>query len=224
MLLAYVVDQLVRSVNAAVYTQSSKWDGAYIEVLLPQVKAEAQGIAYNGSRARAGNKMISPQWVLPVDVVINAAIQNQDAEYLIAQVPSFIRINQKTDGLVYCGGANIAVNFHRCYTVTEIDDLKRRSFLQGGEIVYIPVGKYVRFYGDKALKSFQVNIVPTDPLTVPGFNPLTDDYPIDPDTLSIMKDLFIQRARIEMGMPADVVNDNAQTNELGVIKNNLNVR
>lgn len=221
MLVMNLVDELIASVNAAVVTQGSKWDGAYVLELLPQIKAEAQSISYNGSRAKGRNASVHPMWLMIYDATIIGNQQDSSWEYVVAQIPNFIRINENTDGLVYCGGANIAVNFHRQQTVSEISDLKNRGFLKGKEICYVVIGSETRFYGNKALKSFQAHIVPASPFDIPTYKPLQHDYPVDPDTIAIMKDLFIQRAMREAGMVTDKVLTGEPTNEQGALKSNI---
>lgn len=227
MIVMKLVDEMIAAVNGAVVTLGTKWGGQYVLELMPQIKAEAQSIAYNGGYyanglKRAANKSIHPDWLLTTSITIQGNVQINGAEFLIAQLPGgFIRINEKRHGIIYCGSANISADFHIQQTVTEIEDLKNRGFLKGKEICVVPVGSYLRFYGNKALKSLEVQIVPSDPLQFPGFNPLTDDYPVDPDTISIMKDLFVFRAMKEAGMVTDKVDDNSQTNEQAAIKQNI---
>lgn len=221
MFVKQVVDELIRAANAAVNTIGTKWDGEYVLGLLPQLKSEAIISAYNGDRHTAGNKMIAPQWVLPYTINIIGNEQNPNVNYVEASMPSFVRINQVTDGVIYMGSASPPYNFYRAFTQTEVSGLLKRGFGKGKEIIWLPVGQKVRFYGNTNLKIVESHIIPVDPFDLPGFNPYTSEYPIDPQVLGIMKDLFIVKARAEMGMTADVVDDKAQTNELTNIKGNI---
>jgi len=230
MLVMNLVDMLIASCNAAVVTQGGKFDGAYIMELLPQLKSEAQGISYNGGYyanglRRAANPSIDTSWKMIVPVTIQSTIQIGTNEFLIAKLPGgFIRINSRTHGINYCGAANISANFHILQSVSEVEDYKNRGFLKGKEICVVPVGAYLRFYGNKALKNLEVHTVPHNPLEIPGFNPLTDEYPLDDDTISILKDLFVFRAMKEAGMITDKINDGAQTNEQGNLKTNIRTK
>jgi hypothetical protein len=220
MITSYIIDELIRSVNAATNTSNGKWDSEYVEALLPQLRAEAIIISYNGSRTQAANKTITGQWLQTLDFAISASEQDKNAEYLVIDIPSTIRINDKTDGLVYVGNANEAITFKRAYTKTEVAYLKQRGFLRGKEIVYVYTGNKLEIYGNKILKSFQIQGIFTNPLEIAGFNWYTDEYPIDEATLAIMKDLFIQRARMEMGLAQDTVADGADTLSVNPIKAN----
>jgi hypothetical protein len=220
MITSYIIDELIRSVNAATNTSNGKWDSEYVEALLPQLRAEAIIISYNGSRTQAANKTITGQWLQTLDFAISASEQDKNAEYLVIDIPSTIRINDKTDGLVYVGNTNEAITFKRAYTKTEVAYLKQRGFLRGKEIVYVYTGNKLEIYGNKILKSFQIQGIFTNPLEIAGFNWYTDEYPIDEATLAIMKDLFIQRARMEMGLAQDTVADGADTLSVNPIKAN----
>lgn len=220
MITSYIIDELIRSVNAATNTSNGKWDSEYVEALLPQLRAEAIIISYNGSRTQAANKTITGQWLQTLDFAISASEQDKNAEYLVIDIPSTIRINDKTDGLVYVGNANEAITFKRAYTKTEVAYLKQRGFLRGKEIVYVYTSNKLEIYGNKILKSFQIQGIFTNPLEIAGFNWYTDEYPIDEATLAIMKDLFIQRARMEMGLAQDTVADGADTLSVNPIKAN----
>ncbi len=220
MITSYIIDELIRSVNAATNTSNGKWDSEYVEALLPQLRAEAIVISYNGGRTQAANKTITGQWLQTLEFTISANEQDKNAEYLVIDIPSIIRINDKTDGLVYVGNANEAITFKRAYTKTEVAYLKQRGFLRGKEIVYVYTGNKLEIYGNKILKSFQIQGIFTNPLEIAGFNWYTDEYPIDEATLAIMKDLFIQRARMEMGLAQDTVADGADTLSVNPIKAN----
>lgn len=211
MITSYLVDELIRSVNAATNTSNGRWDSEYVEALLPQLRAEAIIISYNGSRSQAANKTISGQWLQTIDLTIASNEQDNASEYLVVDIPSTIRINDKTDGLVYVGNAEQAITFKRAYTKTEVAYLKQRGFLKGKEVVYIYTGNKLEIYGNKVLKGFQIQGIFTNPLEVGNFNWYTDEYPVDEATIAIMKDLFIQRARMEMGIPQDTVADGADT-------------
>lgn len=221
MIATYIVDQLIRAVNAAINTTNGKWDNEYVYNLLPQLRAEAIVISYNGSRSYAANRTISPSWLQQANITIPLNTQNADAEYLVVDVPKIIRINDKVDGFVYVGSADLALDFKRSYTKSEISYLKQRGFLKGKEIIYIGVGKTLEIYGNKSLKSFQIQGVFSDPTEISGFNPLEDDYPIDEHTLGIMKDLFVSKERAAMAMPQEVVADAADTNSIRQVKSNI---
>lgn len=221
MIVTYIVDELIRAVNAAVNTANGKWDNEYVYNLLPQLRAEAILNTYNGSRTLAANKTISPSWLQTVTITIDQSQQTQTAEYLTVQVPKIIRINDKVDGFVYVGDLDKAIDFKRAYTKSEVSYLKQRGFLRGKEIIYIGVGSNLEIYGNKSLKSFQIQGVFSDPTTIYGYNPLTDDYPVDEQTLSVMKDLFLARVRTELATTTDTVADGADTMSIRPIKSNI---
>jgi hypothetical protein len=221
MIVTYIVDELIRAVNAAINTSNGKWDNEYVYNLLPQLRAEAIIISYNGSRNYAANRTISPSWLQQVDITIEPTEQDTKREYIVVQVPKVIRINDKTDGFVYVGNDDLAIDFKRAYTKSEISYLKQRGFLRGKEIIYIGVGNVFEIYGNKSLKSFQIQGVFTDPTMINSYNPLQDDYPIDEATLAIMKDLFVSKARAEMAMPQEIVADAADTNSVRQVKSNI---
>lgn len=216
-----VTDKLMRAVNGAVSGLGSKWDSEYIESLLPQVRSTAVSLAYNGSRTQAANKMISGDWLQTLNVTIPLNLQNKQANYLTVSVPPLVRINDRTNGAVYVGNTLSAITFIQAFSKSEVADLAMRGFLQGGEIVYLITGSNFEIYGDMSLKGFQIQGVFQDPLDITGFNPYTDNYPIDVQTFDIMKDLFVAKARVEMGTTSDQISDDAQTAELGVLKNNI---
>ena len=221
MLTAEVVDILIRSVNAAVNTSMGKFDNEYVLELLPQLRAEAISLIYNGSRSQGANKTISGQWLQTITLSIAGSEQSDAAEYLVVDIPPTVRINDKTDGLVYVGRLDEAVDFKRAFTKTEVAYLKQRGFLKGKEVVFIYTGNKLEIYGNKILKSFQVQGVFSDPIEIDGFNWYTSQYPVDDATLAVMKDLFIQRARLEVSQVQETVADGADTLGVRTIKANL---
>lgn len=220
MLTAVVIDELIRSVQGAVNTANGRFDSEYVQALLPQLRAEAIVISYNGSRSQAANRTIAGQWLQTIKVTIPSNQQGNSNEFLQVEIPRIIRINDRTDGLVYVGNDDTAVNFSRAYTKTEVADLKKRGFLKGKEIVYIYTGNNLEIYGNKILKDLEIQGVFSDPTEISGFNWYESDYPVDEYTLAIMKDLFMQRARIEMGVPVDTVADGQDTMSVNPIKAN----
>ena len=216
-----VVDECLRAVNGAVSGLGSKWDAEYIDFLLPQVRSEAISESYNGSRMRAANKTISGDWVQNLDITIPLNNQIAQAKYLRVEVPDVVRINNHTNGAIFVGDPNDAFNFTQAFTKAEVSDLLARGFGQGGEIIFLINGKYWELYGNKSLKSFTVSGIFQQPLDVAGFNPYTDKYPIDVQTMSIIKDLFIMKAKAEMAVVGDLISDDAQTTEMASLKNNI---
>ena len=220
MLTAVVIDELIRSVQGAVNTANGRFDSEYVQSLLPQLRAEAIVVAYNGSRSQAANRTIAGQWLQTIKVTIPSNQQGSNNEFLQVEIPPIIRINDRTDGLVYVGNDDTAVSFARAYTKTEVADLKRRGFLRGREIVYIYTGNKLEIYGNKILKDLQIQGVFSNPTEIEGFNWYESEYPVDDYTLAIMKDLFLQRARIEMGVPTDTVADGQDTLSVNPLKAN----
>lgn len=101
----------------------------------------------------------------------------------------------------------------------------RYSLTKSNKLTWENVNGHIVIHGNKHIPLILIEGVFYDPLKVSElaycdedsgkacFNPLTDDFPIDPDLIEPMRKLIIDKERVLLQMPDDVLNDaNSNTN------------
>jgi len=226
MKLIEVKEQLITLINAGSPTIDMKYHDRQVEAMIPSLRQEAILVRYNGGIVNgiktAGSYRINGAWVQKFSVTIDASIQENDLEYLRVITAAPIMINSNVSGDVYVGKNKSTNQFKVCQTRDELQTLKTRGFVDNGKniIVLFSDGEY-EIYGDKMLKNFYRESVLANPVDKPGFNLVTDEYPVSEDLLLIMADIYKQKMGIAIQQTKDPVIDQTVTSERGNVKANL---
>jgi len=201
-------EQLISAVNAASPSITQKWNPLQIEALLPTLRNRAFEIIYNGNRERGMSQRIDGSWVQKFPVTINPSIQDTALEYLIAELPAPVPISTRLNGFVYVGANKKTSRFFQAQSRDEIATLKERGFINNGKhIVFMYSEDTMEIYGNKALRDFYVEAILSDPTQKPGYDMELDDYPISPNVLDIMIEVFKKEYAIAIQQPKDTVAD-----------------
>jgi hypothetical protein len=220
MILREIADTLIRSVSGGTNGLDNKYEPEYVEGLIPALRSEAMLISYYGNRSRAASRRIDYAWYQEMTIEVNK-VDNNTKDYITFTAPKTVSLGRLVDGFVYVGQVDSSVEFSRMLNRSDIAMTKARGMLNGESIAYIWQAPNLEVYGNNALEEINVRGVFADPMEVTGFNPEVNDYPITEDLLLIMTDLFKANQNINIQKPSDQVLDGAQTQEKGVINNNL---
>ena len=218
-----ITQRLMASINGGKISTDVPYDFDYIMKLLPQLREDAIIITYNGSRTRAANSTISPDWLQSKTYTIDNSIQDTDLDYLlISNAMSIVRINDSVDGWVYQGMTDKAQTFLKANSINQISDWKRNNIIGNGKrIGCLRVGDEIRLYGNKSLSEFTEQCVYQNPDEMSGWNYQTSKYPVNEGLLVVMEELIQLKSRIWGNFIKDNVADATPTQQLPIVKNDL---
>lgn len=221
MLLEDITERIVRACQGGKAKDETEIDFAYVESKVPKWRQAAISILYNGSREQAANSFISPDWYQTVTISIPSGQSNNSKSYITATVPSVIRINNNTDGLVFVGDNDDTVNFIRISSPSYASDLMSRGDLSEDVIGFIVLGSDIRFYGNKQLETFTIQAILSNPLDDTNFDIDNDPYPVSEDVISVMERIAMQELLQEQNIPEDLINDGVDTKDRRINKVNI---
>ena len=211
MKLHLITDRLIRSVSSGQNSFDSKYGPEYVSAMVPSLAGQAYIIFYNGSKTMAASKRISGDWTWPHSITLDPAIQVANSDFLRFALPSPpVRINNRTNGLVYCGQKDVSIQFKEAFNRGDIANLKQRGFLGNQkQIAYIIKSNFIDVFGNPLLKEIDIDIVPQNILAYTSFDRFNDEYPISEDGIAIMELLFQQSQGINLGTKPDQILNNS---------------
>lgn len=222
MLLAEVVDQIIRKVSYGLNTDDSKFNRRAIEDQCHPWRVDAIGMSYNGSRTRPGNKLLHPDLFQQESLTLDPSIQVAGADFVLFTGAMPADINGRTNGLVFVGEKLHGVPFTQLKGVNAYNVTKDAGLIEPGKVYLELYSGYFKVWGNPQLKRMYKNFIADNPLEVTDFDPEIHPYPISREIFSLMMDIAYAKLVPEQARPGDKINDGAETNE----KNNLmqNVR
>ncbi len=222
--LSVIADILIKTVDGATNGLGSKYEMSFVKYLIPELRAQAIVLDYNGSRTRAASKKLTGDCAQGFTIPIVASAQVAGVEYLLATCPRPVRVKDGVTGIIYAGSSLVPQNFSQLYNRNEVGIYRERNMLGANSrsIAYFHNGTQLEIYGNKALTSVDMIEICADPTEVSGFNQDTDTYPISMDLIPLMAELFVQNVgRYTMQKAGDEIFDQAETDERRAIKSNL---
>jgi hypothetical protein len=221
-LLSELTERIVRHVFGGKAKNESQVDYAYIESMVPKWRQQGISISYNGSRDVAGNKFIAPEWIQTTQLAIPQSERNTTNLniFLTVDCPPMIRLNVEGDGALFVGNSATTTGFSRIKSVSYASDLVRRGDLNKEKIGYVLLKNQMRLYGDKQLRTVDLESVFADPLDCTDFNIDTDPYPVSEDVIALMERIAQAELTPEMNGPEDLINDGVDTKDRRVNKAN----
>lgn len=222
MILELWIDKLIRSVSGGTNTSDNKYEPEYIKSLFPQLRERAIRIDYNGDRTHAANRRVDYSWVSKGFLLTkDNSIQNPKADHVIISCPRPVGINSKIDGFIYVGEEDNSVNWAKATSKADIANMKARNIFTGSIMAINYVYPYLQIYGNNLIKFAYIEMIAANPLAVPGFNELTDDYPVNESLFDVMVELFKIDQNVNIGKESDNVLDNAHTLTQNSVTSNL---
>lgn len=202
MLQAEVRENIVRAVSAALNTDENRYEPDYIDDIANQYRAAAIREIWGES------SRINSIWTQQYIAKYSADLQDDD-NFVRFACPSAISIDNFRDGFFYVGSvdgntayrkvisrASFAnANIHR---ITKINNRIVKALWSDG---------YWEIYGAPLIKELRVDGIFPKPTDIPSFNPDYDPYPIDDNTLVLMKALIKEEMGVMAATPPDRISD-----------------
>lgn len=217
-----VAEHIISSVNSYNNTVGSRINPEQVEAMIPNLRQRAIISKYNGNSQIGASKRIEGDWVQRFEIVIDPSIQDISWEFLLADCPKMIAVNNSVDGLIYVGRKGKTQSFKIAQTRDEINTLKARGFINNGkDIVVVYADNQIEIYGDKSLKKLWIEGILQDPSEQPGFSQEFSPYPVSASILDIMISIYKINMNVAIGQPKDTIPDSTDTNSIKAQKVNL---
>lgn len=221
MIIREIADVLIRSVSGGTNPQDNKFDMPYVEAITPNIWGKAIRLDYNGDARNSGSRRLSYSWSMNYQPTYTESLQVSGADYLLFDCPRPMMVNRFVDGLIYVGERLKTASWTKFTSREDVANAYARNFFASGtEIGYLYNGTYLEVYGNKNIRNIDVRIIPNNPMDVPGFDPDTDDYPVDDALINLMVGLFKEEQNVNINRPADPIFDTAETTAKQSIKIN----
>lgn len=209
----------ITTLNKAI---GSKVQPLYIEQLIRECGPQALLIYYNGSRNQGANYRIPGDFIQRFELEIVPSQQNSDVDWIEVECPALVNINTRTDGLIYAGNFYDTRNFDKAMNREDVSNMMQRGYGKDGKNIIVCYEETkLLIWGNKQLKKLRVGAVLQNPDECPGFNIVTDKWPISNDVIPIMEQLIWARVVKAMGQPEDTIVDGVKTTDKSILKQNI---
>ncbi len=213
--LAELTEKIVRSVGGGKNTIDGDVDYPWVESNIPRWRQEAIFECYSGTRgkngARASNTLLPPELFQTFDVEIDPKLQDTALNYIIAILPSPVRISSAMNGSNFVGNGETGIGFAKISSASRASDLLRRGDLNKDVVGYLDIAEETRIYGDKEIKIVSAVRICANPADAPNFDIDEDEYPNSDD----VETLLLAKAQAEITgqtiKPADPIDDGSNT-------------
>lgn len=189
MILRDYINQIISAQGAGIDTTDSRFAELRIEDLLPQWRQSAMSILYNGNRQQAKNHQINAENYQPIDIVINRAIQPKTTSYKIFECPNVISLNDEANGFINVCDMDSGRAFIQLRNASDYSNKQDARLIDINEVYFYKGGRYLYVRGNTGVTTLHLDIIASNPVLVPGFDPETDNYPMSEDVFSIVKTL-----------------------------------
>jgi hypothetical protein len=183
-----IQEQVQRNMNAGLNKPDSQYDQEYIEALIDQYREHTFITTYNGSRELAANPTVDGMWLLNITLQYDPVAQDANANYVKFLCPDVIRINKDINGFQSVG--NQGVKFSQ---ILFADDINSTLLLDNENAYFFHDGTWLRIYNNLDIKEVPILAIFRKPLSVPGFNPELQEYPMPDGLIPLMIELMKKR-------------------------------
>jgi len=212
---AQLVDTIIRAVQAD-FTTDTSIPPDFVEDLLPQARAQAMEMVYNGYTITENdiavripaNKKIMGECYQDYTVTINRADVLPTDCYITATIPNVIYLDSSNDGYVWLGDVDTGLSFTKIKSPEHVSMLLKRGMLNQNRIGYVHDGNNaLKVYGNMMLKTINAKLIYADPRDNDDFSP-DNPYPISqqmsPLIVNLVKDMILNQIQ---GTVNDKVNN-----------------
>lgn len=199
MTLPQVRESVIRTISAALKTDEDRYESDYIDDLVHQHRAEAIWMMWKQ------DKRINSNWTQQFIAEYSRDLQEDDCFVRFA-CPPLVALGKKADGAVYVGSIKGRVTYRKVTSRAELanNDLHRFVKVNSRTLKALYSDGYWEIHGDPLIKEVRIDGIFANPTDIPTFNAEIDQYPIDDNTLVLMKKLIILS---EMGPMAEETPD-----------------
>jgi len=191
MTLIQIADQLIKEVQGGVRSASSKFSREYMYSLIHAYRANVIRAQFTKS------SRIHPTWTQQFYPEYSKDLQDDECAIKF-QVPPSIIMSSTTNGYLYIGevGGNCA--YPQLNSRAELAVYNQHRVTKKDVRIIYSDG-ILEVYGNTELKMIRIDGVFQDPTKLPTYNIELDEYPIDNESLNMMKDMIV---KAELGAEA----------------------
>lgn len=195
-----IIAQLQALPEAGVFTEDSRYDMNFMEDIVNQARAT---VAMDFYKKYGRINPIFTQQYFPEFV----ATMQEATCFVQFAMPSFISLDNETDGMFYLGSKEGNCNFRKAANRADLASRNQHRYLKN--LIrprYIFSDGNVEIYSSTILKECRADAIFTTPSDIPTWNKLTDNYPFDMALMPQLKDVIFNELGKELQQPAVIKN------------------
>lgn len=176
------ISEMESVVSAFITASGSRWSREKaIEML-------NEGRAASISSTSQGGTRIHPSWTQKLTIEYDETLQDNTCYSTFGPMPSVIKLKKLQDGTIFVGNQDFTVQYGRFNTIGELLNAQKHRILsrkmKNGVGALLEENQW-KCYTDLKfgkIRSLGVMAIFNDPTSLPYFNIVTDEYPIDDTT------------------------------------------
>lgn len=202
-----IADAIRKMVQGGVSVSDSKLSNEHIYQLIHEAREVALKAIFSKERR------IQSVWTQQYFPDFQQELQDEDC-CIKFSIPSTISLDNKTDGLMYAGHIKGNCAYRKAASRAELSNRnkhrisKQKDVSTGGVVRCLYSDGLLELYGDKNIKSMRVDAIFSKPSLLPTYNIDVDIYPIDGNSLALVKQQVSGILMNEVARPADKKQDN----------------
>jgi hypothetical protein len=187
-LLSEITESIIRVDSAGIFTDENRAaDNPYIDYLVNNVRAIVIAEDWKkNKRVDTGNLQI---------ITLKKVNTLQDSDcYVRFEVPPALLLDKNNDGFRFVGSATENIQYMRARTRGEASVYRHRvtTFNNPKFVTWMYDGRYIEVYGNPDIEKIKIEAIFDNPLLLPNFNVLIDQYPLGNDLIPLVE-LYIKK-------------------------------
>lgn len=184
MILSDIVEMFQRQANGGVFDTSTRWDIPFTEDTIHKARATVMFNYYQKF------KKINPMWTQRFVATYSQDLQ-ESKKFVKFACPPVVTLNDYIDGFMYVGNVNDNVSYRKVSSRAALANANEHRYtkltLNTPEFIYSD--GYLEVYGIATIRELMVDGVFLNPVNVPSYNKIFDQYPVDESLIPQMQDL-----------------------------------
>lgn len=186
MILQQLIEEIIRTgIDAGIITDEDRIDHDFIESLVHQYRAEAIIMVYNNDRYKRINASWTQQFIAEYDKTIQ-----DDISTVKFKVPPVISLDKFRDGHLYIGTIDGNCPYRKVVGRAELTMAQHRHLKNNGATRVFASDGFIEEYGNPDLRDLRTDSIFQNPTDVPTYNKFTDEYPVSPEVVALLKELI----------------------------------
>lgn len=204
-----IIEEIIATPSGGIITDEVKLDNPYIESLVHEYRAKALVDMWANRRV----KRINPLWLQQCVLEYSKDLQ-EDECFVKFVCPATIRLDNKTDGMLYVGTIEGNCPYDKVSTRAELSDILNHRITKNNVVSLYSDG-LIEIWNNPLCESVRIDGIFNVPTEVPTYNKWKDPYPISPDLLVTMKNMLFQiETSKTIVVHSDKISDSTDTREL----------
>jgi len=178
-LLSEITESIVRVDSAGIFTDENRAaDYPYIEYLINN----ARGLVISEDWKK--NKRIDSGNLQIITLKKVNTLQDSDC-YVRFEIASPLILDRNNDGFRFVGSATENIQYMRARSRGEASVFRHRvtTFNHPKFVTWLYDGRYIEVYGNPDIEKIKIEAVFENPLAVPNYNVVLDQYPLGADLI-----------------------------------------